>query len=276
MSTRLFVFDLGTLKMDRNLLVENSILANIDEPNRPTEMVQVPISAYLVDHPDGRILFDTGCSPYAMGKNGRWPEEFQKRSPYSAEEECQLPNRLRQIGLGPEDIHVVVLSHMHNDHAGCVEFFGRSRLLVHEDEFAAVMQVYATGDDTTSYIRKDIAPWIEKSFQWEFIGRDSPDIRLNDTTTVLNLGPGHAYGMLGLHLNLLKTGGIVLCSDAIYCATNYGPPPRRNGIVVDSIGWDRTVRRVRKTAQATGSQVWFGHDSNQFEKLIKSTDGCYE
>jgi N-acyl homoserine lactone hydrolase len=276
MKTRLFVLDLGRMKMDHNLLVEKMITADVDEPNRPNEMVEFPISAFLFEHGDNRILYDTGCNPEAMGPKGRWPQEFQKKYPYFGGKECQLPNRLKELGLGPEDISLVVLSHMHNDHAGCVEYFSRSRLLVHENEFSAAMHAYVTRDYSTPFIWEDTNAWISKGLKWELIDQQSGDIRLNDSATILNFGSGHSYGMLGLYLDLPKTGSIILCSDAVYCGLNFGPPSRRNGVVVDSLGWDRTVRRIRELAIHSGAKVWFGHDADQFAQLIKSDDGCYE
>jgi hypothetical protein len=94
--------------------------------------------------------------------------------------------------------------------------------------------------------------------------------------TILNFGSGHAFGMLGLHVQLPETGGVILASDAIYCSQNYGPPVKPPGILYDSLGYVRTVERIRRLAEATKSQVWFGHDAEQFATLIKSTEGYYE
>jgi glyoxylase-like metal-dependent hydrolase (beta-lactamase superfamily II) len=245
---KLHVLDLGTLKADKNLLVLKSAFATSSNPAPPCDFHEFPVSAYLVEHARGRVLFDTGCHPDAMGPDGRWPRQFQDEVPFFGGAECCLPQRLRALGLGPGDIDDVVLSHMHNDHAGCVEFFGRSRLLVHEDEFAACLRAYALGRKMDSYI-------------W--------DVRL------LNLGAGHSYGMLGLHVQLPETGHVLLVSDAIYTAENFGPPERYPGVVYDTIGWQRTVARIRRMASELDAQVWFGHDAAQFATLVKAPGGCY-
>ena len=49
----------------------------------------------------------------------------------------------------------------------------------------------------------------------------------------LNWGSEYSHGMLGLHIRLPETGGIILTSDAIYYATNYGPPVRPQGVIYD-------------------------------------------
>lgn len=273
--TRLHVLDLGTMKMDRSLLIEKVNLATADEPRRPAEFIEFPVSAYLLTGPQGPMLFDAGCNPAAMGPDGRWPPAFQKAFPYFATPECTLPARLQQLGYAPGDIRTVVLSHMHNDHAGCVEYFARSKLFVHQDEFSAALRSYAQHDDVSPYIRKDMDVWLRQKLDWYLVDPREGELTVSSRITVLNLGPGHSYGMLGLLVRLERTGNVILTSDAVYCAENFGPPARRQGVVVDSLGWERTVRRLWNLARAEGAAVWFGHDAEQFASLVKSTQGHY-
>ena len=97
--------------------------ASIDNPNPPAEFVEFPVYAVLIDHPEGKILFDTGCNPDGMGEEGRWPQGIQTLFPAFQSEECYLINRLEQLKVRPEDIKYVVASHLHLDHAGCLELF---------------------------------------------------------------------------------------------------------------------------------------------------------
>ena len=275
-STRLYVLDLGTMKMDRSLLVEKVNLATSDEPRRPAEFVEFPVAAYLVTGSGGPLLFDTGCNPAAMGPDGRWPPGFQKAFPYLGTTACSLPTRLKQLGLEPGDIKTVVLSHMHNDHAGCVEYFGRSKLFVHGDELSAALRSYALHDDTSPYIRKDMDVWLKQKLDWYLVQRGEGDLPLARDVTVLNLGPGHSFGMLGLMVRLERGGPVILTSDAVYSSDNFGPGARRQGVVYDSLGWDVTVRRLGWLARQEGARVWFGHDAAQFAGLKKSTEGHHE
>lgn len=120
---KLYVLDTGTMKMDKNYMVAMHNPASIDNPNPPAEFIEFPVYAVLIDHPDGKILFDTGCNPEGMGKEGRWPEGVQKLFPAFQDESCYLINRLEQLKVRPEDIKYVVASHLHLDHAGCLELF---------------------------------------------------------------------------------------------------------------------------------------------------------
>ena len=65
--------------MDKSLLIARWQLASRTNPRPVGEFVEFPVAAYLLDRPEGRILFDAGCHPQAMGPEGRWPQEFQDK-----------------------------------------------------------------------------------------------------------------------------------------------------------------------------------------------------
>lgn len=114
---KLYVLDLGKIIM----VGDNPVT---DSAQSGAEPLSIPIHAFLVDSPIGYILFDTGCNPEGMA--GAWPEAL-RANPYVAAPEQQLLRRLAQLGLKPADISVVVLSHLHLDHAGGAHFFPRPR-----------------------------------------------------------------------------------------------------------------------------------------------------
>ncbi|WAH44598.1 N-acyl homoserine lactonase family protein [Alicyclobacillus fastidiosus] len=273
---KLYVLDNGTMKMDKNLMIASSVIASSTEPNKPNEHIEFPVYTVLIDHPEGKILFDTACNPNGMGKNGRWIEATQNLFPYLASEECYLPNRLEQMRVRPEDIRYVVASHLHLDHAGCLEIFTNAQIIVHENELSGALRTYANNAQEGAYIWADIDAWLKNNLHWKTIRPHEDNLQLVDGIKILNFGSGHAWGMLGLHVQLPGEGGIILASDAVYSAANYGPPVRIPGIIYDSLGFTNTVERIQRLARETNSQVWFGHDAAQFASLRKSTEGFYE
>lgn len=275
-SLKMHVLDLGKLRLDKNFMVANSTVATARDPNPPGKLIDIPVSAYFIEHPDGNVLFDTGCHPDWGGPKGRWPQATQEIFPVIGGDECMLPARLEALGVGPDQIRHVVLSHLHCDHAGCVEFFRKSNLIVHEDEFAGAYTHFALRDDATPYIVNDMERWSRLDLNWRRVGRKTPDQTLVEGVRLLNFGSGHAYGMLGMEVSLRSQSGVLLVSDACYTAENYGPPARPAGISHDSMGAARTVERIRAIAESKSFNVWFGHDAAQFETLRKSTDGFYE
>ncbi len=256
---KLHVLDCGWMRMDSRILVRAE-----DRPFPPE--VEIPISAYCIEHPEGRVLFDAGCHPDAIGPNGRWAPGFQREYPIITGAECHLPNRLAEMGLRPDDFAHVVLSHLHSDHAGCVEFFRKSRLIVHADELAGAKDAYRRREDDV-YAWRDIDAWLKCDLDWHTI---TGDRTLHTGIDILDLGRGHASGMLALSVNLPETGRIILASDAAYCAENLGG--QMPGWVLDEAAYCRTLARLN----ALDGQIWFGHDPRQFKRLRKSPDGWYE
>jgi glyoxylase-like metal-dependent hydrolase (beta-lactamase superfamily II) len=275
---KLHVLDLGKLRLDKNFMVANSTVATAKNPNPRGQIIDIPVSAYYIEHPDGNILFDTGCHPDWGGPNARWTEANQEAFNPVGGEECMLPARLDMMGVGPDQIKHVVLSHLHCDHAGCVEYFRKSNIIVHEDEFAGAFRQYARQDHGSPYALKDLEQMIRAELHWREIARDEPDQNIVEGVRLLNFGPGHARGMLGLQVTLRAQAGVILVSDACYTAENYGPTARQPGISYDSLGIMRTVRKIQAIAGDTGSAVWFGHDAAQFETIRKATagEGFYE
>ncbi|GMA60369.1 N-acyl homoserine lactonase family protein [Alicyclobacillus fastidiosus] len=273
---KLYVLDTGTMKMDKNFMIAMHNPASIDNPNPPSEFIEFPVYAVLIDHPEGKILFDTGCNPEGMGKNGRWPEGLQKLFPSFQDESCYLINRLEQLNTRPEDIKYVVASHLHLDHAGCLELFTNATIIVHDTELSNTMKQYALTKDMGAYVWADVNAWIKNDLRWKIVKPHEDELKLAEGIKILNFGPGHAWGLLGLHVELPGEGGIILASDAVYSSENYGPPVKLPGIIYDSLGYLNAVEKIKKYSERTNSQVWFGHDSEQFRKFIKSTEGFYE
>ncbi|MCJ1781185.1 AhlS family quorum-quenching N-acyl homoserine lactonase [Mammaliicoccus sciuri] len=273
---KLYVLDNGRMRMDKNLMIAGSNQATLDNPNAPNEMFEFPIYTVFIDHPEAKILFDTACNPNSMGENGRWINQTQKAFPYTADESCYLPNRLEQINVDPSEVDYVVASHLHLDHAGCLEYFTNATVIVHDDELNGTMQTYARNQKAGAYIWADIDAWIKNDLSWKTIKPYEDNLEIVKGVKVLNFGSGHAWGMIGLEVETQELGTLILASDAIYTAESMGDILKPPGILYDSIGWARSVEKIKKLAKEKNAQIWFGHDGNQFEGFRKSTDGYYE
>lgn len=193
---KIYVLDNGRMQMDKNLMIANSNQATLDNPNKENELHEFPIYTVFIDHPDAKILFDTACNPNSMGEEGRWINATQKAFPYFSDESCHLPNRLEQLGVDPKDVDIVVASHLHLDHAGCLEYFTNATVIVHDDEFSGAMKCYARNQQEGAYIWSDIDAWIKSDLTWQTIARDQAHLNLVDGVKVLNFGSGHAWGMI--------------------------------------------------------------------------------
>lgn len=272
---RVHVLDHGTLSLDRSIMIYGPTLASIDNPRRAAEWLTIPSYSVLIECDEHRILFDTGSHPQS---EKRWPEALKPLEVLTATEECFLPNRLEQLGLRPNDIDVVVASHLHMDHSGCLEYFGEARIVVHRDELRSALEHYARTDGSPAYVKEDVAAWIQAGLKWSIVDRDDPDFTLVPGVRVLNFGSGHVEGLLALLLELPGHGQLLLASDVCYARPNLGPPATLPGTtsVFDSLGMLQSARRLSRLADELAADIWFGHDPDQYATLRKAPDGFYE
>jgi N-acyl homoserine lactone hydrolase len=94
----------------------------------------LPTYAWVVDHPEGIIVVDTGQGAHLLesGKSlhpyVRWEVAFR------IEREQEIGPQLRALGIGPRDVRRVVLTHLHMDHDGGLAHFPNSEILVSPGE----------------------------------------------------------------------------------------------------------------------------------------------
>jgi N-acyl homoserine lactone hydrolase len=270
---KLYVLDNGKQTTDKNSLVSNSTFPTIDNLNPGYIWLDIPTHTFLIDHPDGYILFDTACDP-DWKKN--WVVSMQKLSPYTASEVQLLPNRLKQLGISPADIRTVIMSHLHVDHAGCLYMFKNATVYVDDAEFTNVVRQYSLGEAMFAHMQSDIEHFLAAKLHWRPMMADEDILEVAKGVKILRTGPGHSFGMQSMHVTLPSGKQFLMVADAMYMPENVTPKVTVPGNVYDTMGYKRTVRYLLGYAQKTGAQILYGHDMVQFKSLVKSTEGCYE
>ena len=96
----------------------------------------LPTYAFAVEHPEGVILVDTGANA-GLKRLPRWHPYFQRAVKFDIEPEQEAGAQLRALGVGPSDVRLIVLTHLHIDHDGGLAAFPRARVLVSPGERAA-------------------------------------------------------------------------------------------------------------------------------------------
>jgi glyoxylase-like metal-dependent hydrolase (beta-lactamase superfamily II) len=96
----------------------------------------LPIYAWLVEHPEGAILVDTGETARAMepGYFPRWHLYFRLAVRVFVTPEEELGPRLEALGVAASDIRLVVMTHLHTDHAGGLAHVAGREVLVSRTE----------------------------------------------------------------------------------------------------------------------------------------------
>lgn len=263
---RLRAIECGRTSLDYELALTGhpDELLLSSRPANARRWLHHPIYAYVIEHPDGRILVDTGVSPDFRRD---WKHAFYPAAMgYDPGDSGLFPQRLQEHGLGVEDFHYVILTHLHTDHAGNAPLFGptAAKIVVHEDELkgATLRKGGLLRDD-------DVTLWGVTSPQG-FTRRDFAFLQPDRATTVygdqeiargvwvVSL-PGHTWGTLGVAVRL-PSGWTLIASDAIYLAATYGRPFVGSVLNHDPERWAESAVKVRRLAERYEMTIIPGHD----------------
>jgi N-acyl homoserine lactone hydrolase len=225
------------------------------------EMIDLPVSCILLRHAQGNVLFDTGCHPdVADDPEGRLGILAKYMIPNMASGDHVLTS-LKAVGLGPDDIDVVVCSHLHTDHCGCNQFFRKATIFAHELELKAAKEPKAI---ESGYLDAD---W-DLGQKMEVI-KGQMDLFGDGRITLIPL-PGHSQGLTGALVKLDRDGEFLLPSDALSLRENLD----RNTVPRNT--WNselflRSFEEIRKL-EARGVSVICSHDIQQWSTLRKGND----
>ena len=145
-----------------------------------TQEIPIALLFFLIEEGDRRILVDTGC------------DTMPGFPLYTHEKPVQT---LARLGLGPEDITDVILTHAHGDHAGCAGYYESARFWIQEEALEA-SQKYLPPNATVKTFADSASPV--------------------EDVTILHIG-GHALGSCIVEL----ANGLVLCGDECYSRENF-------------------------------------------------------
>jgi glyoxylase-like metal-dependent hydrolase (beta-lactamase superfamily II) len=96
----------------------------------------LPVNVFAIEHPDGVCLFDTGQTARAAS-NGYFPRwyPFFRLARFELGQEDEAAAQLRRVGLDPEAVRWIVLSHLHTDHVGGLAGFPGAEVFVSRREW---------------------------------------------------------------------------------------------------------------------------------------------
>ena len=228
-----------------------------------SEMIELPVISALLRHAQGNVLFDTGCHPSIPDNPARWAGMEKFMTPIMPQGENVLTG-LAAIGVQPDDIDVVICSHLHPDHCGCNAFFKRATVMVHAREVAAARAPDAVKMGFLASEWDVSLPRDELSGERDVFG---------DGRIVLIELPGHTQGSIGALVALERDGRFLLASDTVSLrATLERDVAPRNTWNADAL--DKSWQEVRRI-EAGGATVICGHDDAQWKTLRKGAD-AYE
>ena len=226
--------------------------------------VDMPMPVFLITHPEGNVLFDTGPHPDVFkDAASRWGGLAKAFAPVGNESDGIL-TQLEKIDLAPDNIKYVVNSHLHFDHAGGNQFFPESTFLVSKKELAWAQ---TPDNEGKGYFKAD---WDHKLTYQTIEGEH--DIFGDGTLKIIPMS-GHSPGHQILRVKLEKQGVVILSGDSVPFRENYYEfvVPRNN---IDNTQAIQSVHDLHRLIEEENAFLIHGHDPGQLDE-IKTAPECY-
>lgn len=194
--------------------------------------VELPLQAFLIEHRDGLVLFDTGIDPsiqsdrsYIKQAIGRFllPRIFR----FHLKASDRIDHALASAGVAPSDIQTAIISHLHFDHVGGIAQLPQADLLVSAREWAILSASHPEREwILREHIEIPAAKWRQITFQPSddplFDGFDGIHDVAGDGTLILLPTPGHTVGSMSMLIRQEGWDPIILVGDLTYEAELLG------------------------------------------------------
>jgi N-acyl homoserine lactone hydrolase len=222
---RLYRIETGKVKVKKNQITKNDNIlpkyGNILFDNKWSEWL--PIYSWIIEHPEGIILVDTGETYRTANKNylPKWHPYYSFAVKFKVRMQDEIGHQLSQLGINQfKDISKVIMTHLHTDHAGGLHHFPASEILVHKREFVNASGIKGM---FAGYLPHRWPSWFNPTFI-EFGGSKYGPFPnsfsvTSDRKVIIVSTPGHTYGHISV---IVEMDGYhyFLAGDASYTQVN--------------------------------------------------------
>jgi N-acyl homoserine lactone hydrolase len=214
-----------------------------------------PVPGYLIQTDDlQNVLVDTGYKPRTFGELENPQNGFIQVS-----EDQLIVNQLARLGIEPDDIQYLVVTHLDPDHAGFIDAFRRSEIVVQRKH----MEFAKTSEEPRFLYTKE--RWSQTGLRFQFVQGDSellPGIELIESG-------GHVPGHQSVLVRLSHFGNVLLAIDTIpQSGMRDGDTRRFTRLDMAQEELVQSTKKLMRIADVEGVKlIVFGHDRQQWETL---------
>jgi glyoxylase-like metal-dependent hydrolase (beta-lactamase superfamily II) len=188
----------------------------------------LPVNAYVIDHADGLVLFDTGQDRSSVTNPRYFPGGvkgflYGRLARFEIAPDETLVARLAALGHRASDVRLAILSHLHQDHIGGIRYLPDAEFIVADDEWRAMERPRS---DVEGFLRSHIdLPGIRYR-RIGFTPTDDPALApftsahdiMGDGSLVLLPVPGHTPGSMALLVRRPGKAPLLMVGDLTYGA----------------------------------------------------------
>jgi N-acyl homoserine lactone hydrolase len=224
----------------------------------------LPILAWLIEHPEGLIVVDTGetARATAPGYFPPWHPYYRRCIRLAVEPDDEIGPQLRARGFDPSDVRWVVLTHLHTDHAGGLAHFPHSEIVVTREEFE-----YATGrrGRLRGYPNRHWPDWLDPTLV------AAPDALTAAGDVRLEATPGHTPGHASVTVD---TGDafVIIAGDASY-TQQLMLDGQVDGVAPDPKTFRATLARLRAMVAERSATYLPTHEPASVQRLEAAQTG---
>ncbi len=222
--------------------------------------LRTPVSSWLVVHPRGKLLFDTGIHCDALADpTARLGRRVASLFAIRSKAKENPVDQLATLGLAPHDIDFVVNSHFHFDHCGCNDSFSSARFLVQKAELESARA------EPKRYNPKD---W---DHPLDYRPVEGEHDVFGDGSVMVLPTPGHTPGHQSLWVRDGSSRQLVFTADASYTKEHL-ERAILPGNAYDAAEMTRSLGVLRDLRDRRGVALLYGHDAEQWNSLPHAPD----
>ena len=221
-------------------------------------MLDLPCPSFLIEHPKGLVLFDTGCNPKIIDDAVGYWGEVAAHLPLVWKKSDTLDQQIKNVGYKPEDVKYVILSHAHLDHAGGLTYFPKAKFIAGKNEIRYAY--WPEPDKRWAFILNDYIPtrgydWLELDQDFDLFG---------DGSLKFLLTPGHTPGECSLLVNL-PSRKILLTGDTVHVRAAVGPEATMP-LDTDPLQSVISIKRIKAICEMHDATMWITHDPQDWKE----------
>ena len=230
----------------------------------------LPIYCWLIEHPEGLIVIDTGI-PADANKPIYFPPFMplvQRAAQFQMAPELEIGVQLREMGYRPDEVRWVMQTHLHQDHDGGLHHFPKATILVSRAEWAAAAGLKGRlGGYLNQRWPEELDPYLI-DFSGPAYGPFDSHFTLTEAGDVIIVPtPGHSAGHISVILRH-ERHAYFFAGDASY-TEEIMQTGHIDGVAVDPLAQLDTQARIRSFVAAQPTIYLPSHDPGAAARLAR-------